>query len=62
MMAYVEAMDRCNLIDLGFKGSRFTWFNKRKRNRIFERSDRAWVNSLWVTTFPDPSPPPKNEF
>lgn len=37
MIAYSKSMDRCNLIDLGFKGPSFTWFNKRKRNRIFER-------------------------
>ncbi|XP_048496063.1 uncharacterized protein LOC125495441 [Beta vulgaris subsp. vulgaris] len=53
MLAYSEAMDNCNLIDLGFKGPRFTWFNKRKRNPIFERLDRAWVNSLWLNTFPE---------
>lgn len=53
MMAYSEAMDSCNLIDLAFNGPRFTWFNKRKRNPIFERLDRAWVNNLWLTAFPE---------
>ena len=53
MLKFVESMNKCNLIDLGFKGPRFTWFNKRKKNPVFERLDRAWVNNLWITSFPD---------
>lgn len=53
MTAFSESMERCNLIDLGFKGPRFTWFNKRKKNPIFERLDRAWVNNLWIIAFPE---------
>lgn len=42
-------VDRNALIDLGFKGSCFTWTN----NRIKERLDRGFCNSDWRTLFPD---------
>lgn len=53
MSAYSEAMNRCKLFDLGFKGPRLTWFNKRKKNQFFERLDRAWVNNSWISEFPE---------
>lgn len=42
-------VERNALIDLGFKGSRFTWTN----NRIKERLDRGFCNSAWRTLFPE---------
>lgn len=30
MILYRKTMDTCNLSDLGYIGSKFTWFNKRR--------------------------------
>ena len=53
MDLYGSTMDACNLIDMGFNGPKFTWSNKRKRNPIFQRIDRGWVNPDWLTMFPN---------
>lgn len=42
-----DYINNSGLIDLGFKGSKFTWTNKRYRNRkslILERLDRCLAN------------------
>ena len=37
--------DKCNMIDLGFSGSRFTWANRRDAHILIqERIDRVFVN------------------
>ncbi|GLT52768.1 hypothetical protein SLA2020_260880 [Shorea laevis] len=52
--AYTECMNSCGLIDLGFRGPRFTWVNMREHNQIIrERLDRAWANPLWKEVFPE---------
>lgn len=50
---YASTMQECGLIDIGFIGPRFTWYNKRKGDPIHERLDRCWVNSEWFETFPE---------
>ena len=50
---FVDTMRRCNLIDLGYHGPRFTWSNKRRHNPILERLDRGWANDAWITAFPN---------
>ena len=52
MRLYREKMDDCNLSDLGYIGSKFTWFNKRKNQPIFERLDRCWASPNWITAYP----------
>lgn len=53
MQKYKETMDACGLHDLGFIGSKYTWFNKRKSYPILERLDRGWACDKWTLSFPD---------
>ncbi|XP_030925662.1 uncharacterized protein LOC115952618 [Quercus lobata] len=49
-----DCLDRCNMIDLGFSGSRFTWVNRRDAHILIqERIDRFFVNSSWCTLYPE---------
>jgi hypothetical protein len=43
MQAFRDAMNDCELEDIGFVGNHFTW----KRGRIRERLDRALANADW---------------
>ncbi|XP_012083819.1 uncharacterized protein LOC105643331 [Jatropha curcas] len=38
-----------NLVDMGYRGARFTW----KRGMLLERLDRALCNEAWNLRFPD---------
>ncbi|XP_074278011.1 uncharacterized protein LOC141601616 [Silene latifolia] len=45
---------RNELLDIPFKGPRFTWCNNRKGvHRIYERLDKALGSKEWFTLFPD---------
>jgi hypothetical protein len=52
---FVERMNACKLIDLGFVGSKYTWRGPifHGGGRIFERLDRALSNDSWRLEFPD---------
>ncbi|XP_019262022.1 PREDICTED: uncharacterized protein LOC109239885 [Nicotiana attenuata] len=48
-----HCINTCNLFDLGFKGSIFTWWNGRaEEDCIFKRLDRCLANSEFQQTFP----------
>lgn len=49
-----EALEGCDLHDLGFTGDVFTWRNKqfREKDYIRERLDRAVANGAWRECFP----------
>ncbi|KAL5740942.1 hypothetical protein ACOSQ2_030122 [Xanthoceras sorbifolium] len=48
-----EAVDSCNLLDMGFSGNKFTWCNRQfGGNVIWERLDRCFCNIGWRTLFP----------
>ncbi|XP_061369207.1 uncharacterized protein LOC133312080 [Gastrolobium bilobum] len=49
MRDFQNCLDECNLVDIGFKGPKFT----RKRGRLYERLDRACSNERWNTCFPN---------
>lgn len=47
-------INNCNLVDLGFKGSKYTWTNNRHNNKslILERLDKVFGNEEWIELFP----------
>jgi hypothetical protein len=49
MQAFRDAIDDCNLMDMGYIGDKFTW----QRGNIRERLDRALANEAWSDKFPD---------
>ncbi|XP_041000807.1 uncharacterized protein LOC121246650 [Juglans microcarpa x Juglans regia] len=52
MEKFREALDACELCDLGYDGSQFTWSNKREDAAfIKERLDRAFGNYPWHLLF-----------
>uniref|UniRef100_A0A803LKW3 RNase H type-1 domain-containing protein n=1 Tax=Chenopodium quinoa TaxID=63459 RepID=A0A803LKW3_CHEQI len=51
MRAYKDTMDMCNLLDLGYTGHKYTWFNKRRNSPIFERFDRFWATPSWIQLY-----------
>ncbi|XP_075640556.1 uncharacterized protein LOC142612338 [Castanea sativa] len=52
MEEFQEALESCNLFDLGFQGYKFTWNNKRPgAANTRERMDRAVANREWKDKF-----------
>ena len=53
-LLFKECLDRCNMINMGFFGPRYTWTNKRDiNNLILERIDRFFMNLNWCTLYPN---------
>lgn len=49
---FKDALDDCGLMDLGFKGPKFTWFRRNGNGAgIFERLDCGVANPAWINTF-----------
>ena len=47
-----DCLDKCNMINLGFSRSRFTWTNKRDTHVLNqERTVRFFVNPEWCTLY-----------
>lgn len=52
MEDFGAALEDCQLIDLGFRGYKFTWNNKRPSTaNTRERLDRAVANKEWLDMF-----------
>lgn len=49
MVAFQQAIDDCNLHDMGYVGDIFTW----RRGRIRERLDGRLINNEWASLFPN---------
>lgn len=53
MKGFRQVIDDCALIDLGYKGGNFTWWNNKEgEHSICERLDRVLVNHSWCRGFP----------
>nr|XP_016467319.1 PREDICTED: uncharacterized protein LOC107789954 [Nicotiana tabacum] len=45
---FINCMDNCGVIDIGFSGSKFTWCNNRRPSkRIWKILDRIFINDTW---------------
>ncbi|KAF4372682.1 hypothetical protein F8388_000849, partial [Cannabis sativa] len=50
---FQQALDKCDLVDMGFEGQCFTWLNKRQGvAHVQERLDRYFCNQDWHNLFP----------
>ena len=53
---FINIIESCGLIDLGYSGQPFTWCNHRKGDaRIWKRLDRGLVNDNWLRIMPNTS-------
>ena len=51
---FKDCLDKCNMIDIGFSGPRFTWTNRREFQALIqERIDRVFVNPTWCVLYPE---------
>ena len=49
-----KCLDKCNMVDLGYSGSRFTWTNWRDTHVLIqERINRFFVNTNWCSLYPE---------
>ncbi|KAL0411811.1 UNVERIFIED_CONTAM: putative mitochondrial protein [Sesamum latifolium] len=47
-----KALENCNLSDLGYTGTPFTWNNRHRHpDTVYERLDRACANPAWIQRF-----------
>ena len=47
-----QCLQDANLEDLNFRGTTFTWWNKRKSSPLAKKLDRSLVNDEWYNSFP----------
>ena len=53
LLLFKDCLDKCNMIDIGFSGPRFTWTNRREFQALIqERIDRVFVNPTWCVLYP----------
>ena len=53
-LMFKDCLDKCNMVDMGFNGPRYTWTNRREiHSLIQERIDRFFMNPSWCLLYPD---------
>ncbi|XP_074351494.1 uncharacterized protein LOC141690607 [Apium graveolens] len=53
LQGFIEVVNECGLVDLGFVGEKYTWERSRgKLNWIQERLDKGLANRAWSDLFP----------
>ncbi|KAG7588439.1 Reverse transcriptase domain [Arabidopsis suecica] len=52
MYEFRQCALNAGLSDLSFRGSNYTWWNKREANPIAKKLDRVMVNDNWLMEFP----------
>ena len=53
-LLFKDCLDKCNMVDLGFSGPRYTWTNRREINNLIqERIDRYFMNPSWCLLYLD---------
>lgn len=53
MKNFLDALDECGLMDLGYVGSKFTWFKKFSNGiPMWERLDRVVGTIDWFDNYP----------
>ena len=52
-LEFINVIDSCGLLDMGYSGQPYTWCNHRKDgSRIWKRLDRGMVNDNWLDKMP----------
>ncbi|KAL0005724.1 hypothetical protein SO802_013285 [Lithocarpus litseifolius] len=52
-LLFKDCLDKCNMVDLGFSGPRYTWTNRRELNNLIqERMNRYFMNLSWCLCLP----------
>ena len=53
-LLFKDCLDKCNMVDMGFSGPRYTWTNRREISSLIqERIDRFFMNPSWCLLYPD---------
>lgn len=51
---YLNYMNSCNMLDLGYSDPKFTWYCYRESGSLIQqRLDWAWANPAWRAWFPE---------
>ncbi|XP_020228435.1 uncharacterized protein LOC109809509 [Cajanus cajan] len=50
---FLDVLNDCNLLDMGAKGLRFTWYRNQRGVVLAKRLDRAVCNVEWQAMFPE---------
>ena len=45
---FLDVLDECGFVDLGFAGPKFTWTNNRPSDMTWERLDRVMATPDWL--------------
>ena len=52
-LEFINIIETCGLVDMGYNGQKFTWCNHRKDGaRIWKRLDRGMINDQWLEKMP----------